>query len=245
MSSLRGSFPNSLTRLRKSLPGGRLPLLLLGALLAAVPAFAEMPAYLRAALGKFSAEIPPGWAYTLKTERDGRQTVERYDPTRPSTEQWTLLLSNGRPPTEEELAKYFKYKAGQSPGAMQSNFQKSDIEPGSITLVSEDAGRAEFTCAFREQSTHADKMLGHLGLHLTVCKQPAYVEKFTLELREPYSPVLWVKMRELVVEMGYAPPADGRPSLPSRSSSHFVGRIFLIRMEENLRFTYSDFAPPP
>ncbi len=213
-------------------------------LLATVTA-AAMPDYLRQALGKFSAEVPPGWAYSLTTERDGRQITERYDPSKPPAEQWILLLNAGRPPTQDELDKYAKYKASQAPGAVQATFQKGDIEPGSVELVHEDAERAEFTCSFREVSANADKMLGHLSLRLTVGKRQPHVEKFTLELRKPYSPVLGVQMRELVVTMDFAPPGDDRPSLPDRSSSHFVGRIFFVPVEENLRFSYSDFARVP
>jgi hypothetical protein len=55
--------------------------------------------------------------------------------------------------------------------------------------------------------------------------------------------VLGVKMRELTVQLLFAPPAAGRPSLPARGTSHFVGRIFLVPVEENLRFTYSEFTP--
>ena len=80
---------------------------------------------------------------------------------------------------------------------------------------------------------------------LTVAKRLTYVEKFALELREPYYPVLWVKMHELLVEMNFAPPDADRPSLPINSSSHFTGRIFLVPVEENLRCSYSDFARVP
>lgn len=201
-----------------------------------------MPDYLRQALGKFSAEVPPGWAYTLSTERDGRQITERYDPSKPPTEQWALLLTSGRPPTRDELDKYSKYKSGQAPGAVPATFQKSDIEPGSVELVHEDAERAEFICAFRDVATNADKMLGHLLLRLKVGKRQPHVERFTLELQKPYSPVLGVQMRELMVTMDFTQPGDERPCLPDRSSSHFIGRIFFVPVEENLRFSYSDFA---
>jgi hypothetical protein len=217
----------------------------LGSLLAATTATAELPAYLHEALGKFSPEVPREWAYTVMTERDGQRTTERFDASKPPEEQWQLLLIEGRKPTADELAKYFKYKAGQVPGATQATFQKNDIEPGSIELLREDALRAEFACAFREQSANSDKMLAHLRLRVTVAKQQPHVEKFALELREPYSPVLGVKMRELLVEMNFAPPGADRPSLPVRSSSHFLGRIFFVPVEENLRYTYSDFIRVP
>jgi hypothetical protein len=201
-----------------------------------------MPGFLRTALDSFRAEVPPDWAYTLTTEREGRLITERFDPSKPPAEQWALLRMDGRIPAKADLESYQKYKAGQAPGAMPATFNKGDIDPGSIELVREDPGRAEFTCKFRDQSANADKMLGHLRLRLTIRKLQPHVEKFTMELREPYSPVLTVRMRELVVTMEFAPPGDDRPSLPVRSSSHFLGSVFFISVEENLRFSYADFT---
>jgi hypothetical protein len=203
-----------------------------------------IPAFLRTALNQFSPEISPKWAYTMTTDRDGKSMTERFDPSKPPTEQWSLLLTENRPPTAGEQEKYFKYKASQAPGATRATFQVGDIEPGTVTLLKEDADQAEFNCAFREQASNSDKMLALLSLRLTVNKKQLYVEKFALELKEPYSPVLGVKMRELLVAMAFSPPGDN-PSLPVQSSSHFLGRIFFISMEENLHFAYSDFRRVP
>jgi hypothetical protein len=204
-----------------------------------------MPGFLRTALDSFRAEVPPDWAYTLTTEREGRLITERFDPSKPPAEQWALLRTGGQAPTRADLENYFKYKAGQAPGAMPATFNKGDIDPGSLALEHEDAERAEFTGRFREQSANADKMLGHVRLRLTVRKRPSYIEKFTMELREPYSPVLTVRMRELAVTMEFAPPGADRPSLPVTSSSHFLGSVFFMPVEENLRFSYADFTRVP
>lgn len=201
------------------------------------------PEYLHTALTNFSPEIPAKWAYTLTTERDGKQLVERFNPAKPPAEQWTLLRMEGHAATAEETEKYFKYKASQAPGAMQATFHKDDIEPGTLKLTHEDAAHAEYTSSFREQAANADKMLSHLQLVLSINKQSAFVENFRLTLNGPYSPVLTVKMNELVVTMDFSPPESSRPSLPSRSSSHFKGRIFLVPFEENISYQYSDFTP--
>lgn len=214
-------------------------------LLAALSAVGEVPDYFRTALASFSTEPPAGWAYTVVTVRnDDARTTARFDPSRPPGAQWTLLELNGRAPTEREAAQYIRARAGAGSSAPQGTFRKDDIDPASVTLVSEDDERGEFRCSFRDVATGADKMLGHLTLRLTVNKRQPHVERFVLELNEPYSPVLGVKMRELVVRMNFTPPSAGRPSLPQTNSSHFLGRIFFIGMEENLTLTYSDFARP-
>lgn len=211
--------------------------------LSALSAFAASPLYLQTALANFSPEVPPKWAYTLTTESKGKQLVERFDPAKAPTEQWTLLRTEGHAATAEDTEKYFKYKASQAPGAMQASFHKNDIEPGTLKLLHEDAVHAEYACSFREQSANADKMLSHLQLVLSINKSSASVVGFRLVLNAPYSPVLTVKMNELVVTTDFAPPENGRPSLPRRGSSHFKGRIFLVPFEENIEYQYSDFAP--
>jgi hypothetical protein len=232
-----------------SSPGCRRPrlnrwVLALGVLLAVASAAADVPDYVRAALGKFSPEVPAGWAYTLTTVRnEDKRATARFDPTKPPADQWTLLDLNGRAPTAKESAQYVRARAGGgNAAAAQGTFQKGDIDPASITLIREDADRGEFSCGFRAEATGADKMLGHLNLRLTVNKRQPHVEKFVLELKEPYSPVLGVKMRELLVQMSFTAPAADRPSLPAVNSSHFLGRIFFIGMEENLTLTYTDLV---
>lgn len=221
--------------------------LVLGILLAVASASAAVPDYVRAALGKFNPAVPAGWAYTLTTVRnDDARTTVRFDPAKPPAEQWTLLELNGRAPTAKESAQYARSRTGGGNSASpQGTFQRGDIDPASITLISEDTDRGEFLCGFRAESTGADKMLGHLRLRLTVNKHQPHVEKFALELKEAYSPVLGVTMRELLVQMSFTPPAGDRPSLPAVNSSHFLGRIFFIGVEENLTLTYTDLVRVP
>jgi hypothetical protein len=216
----------------------------LGALFCVVSAGAAVPDYVREALGKFHPEVPAGWAYTLTTVRNqDARTTARFDPSKPSAEQWALLDFNGRAPTAKEALQYARTRAGGgNSSAPQGTFQKGDIDPASITLLSEDTERAEFSCGFRAEATGPDKMLGHLRLRLTVNKRQPHVERFALELKEPYSPVLGVKMRALLVQMNFTPPGSDRPSLPAVNSSHFIGRIFFIGVEENLTLTYSDLV---
>ncbi len=210
--------------------------------LAALSASAEMPDYLRTALNGFTPAVPPGWACTITTTRNKDTLVERFDPSPATGHQWMLLQCHDRTPTSKEQEKYLRSRPpGISVGA-QANFQKNDIDPGSLALVREDAERAEFKCAFRQESTSADKMLGHLVLHLTVNKTRPHIEKYTLSLAEPYSPVLGVKMDELQVEARYTAPGAARPSLPLSHTSRFAGRIFFISTEETLLVTYQDFA---
>lgn len=203
---------------------------------------AETPGYLHAALADFHPGVPAGWAYTLTTIRNDRSITERFDPAKPPAGQWTLLETEGRAPTDNEREKYARARSAGA-GGTQANFEKADIDPGSIALLKEDDAQAEFTAAFRETSTGSDKMLGHLTLRLVVDKRVPHVTAYVLELKEAYTPVLGVKMNELRVEARFSSPVVGRPSLPLEMTSQFTGRIFFISTGENLRLIYRDHAP--
>ncbi len=237
MRSLNGSFPGC----RRLLERGWLAAVVLAV---ATAVRAEMPEYARAALNAFSPEPPAGWAYTLTTVRNEEaRATARFDPSQPPATRWTLLELNGAPASAGDVEKYARARASDTtPASAQGAFQRRDIDPATVTLVSETASQGEFTCRFREEAAGANKMLGHLVLRLTINKQLPYVEKYVLELQEPYSPILGVKMRELRVEGTFAAPSEGRPALPLRQTSHFVGRMFFIGVEENLALTYQNFA---
>jgi hypothetical protein len=196
---------------------------------------------LHSALTGFNTGMPPGWAYTLTTVRNDRPITERFDPAKPPAAQWTLLEIEGRVPTDDEQEKYHRARAAGA-GGTQANFEKTDIDPGSIALLKEDDVQAEFTAAFRETSTGSDKMLGHLTLRLIVDKHLPHVAAYVLELKDPYNPVLGVKMNQLRVEARFSAPREGRPSLLLEQTSQFTGRIFFISTGENLRLTYRDHA---
>ncbi len=207
----------------------------------AVAGRAEAPAYFREAFARFHPDVPPGWACTLTTTRGAESSVERGDPSRPLTERWTLLRRNGRPPTPEEIERHRNYRVATSTSALRATFQRGDIDVASVQLVREDAAEAEFRCRFR--SDLKDQLLDHLELRLTVRKQPAVVRQYELLLTEPFWPVLGLKMTELRVEMRFAPAAPGGPLLPASATSHFRGRLLLLKtIAEDVAVAYSDYV---
>lgn len=232
----RGAAPHRLVRLA-----------LLAGLALTLGQAAPQPDYLRTALAAFNPAVPSGWAYTQITTQNKITITERYDPAKPAAEQWTLIQHNGQPPTAKELSQYLPFKAAQASSLTQTVFSPSDIEPASLELLRENAARAVYTGRFRVAATAADKMLGHLQLQLTVNKQHSQIERVTLELLAPYSPVLGVKMNELTVTMDFALATAERPSLPTARTSHFSGRIMFFGNEENVHVIYDAYqqTPPP
>jgi hypothetical protein len=213
--------------------------------LAVLPAVAEMPDHLRTALANFNPGVPARWACTITTTRNEAILVERFDPSAAVGTQWTLLQYEGRSPTAKEQERYRQSRPPDSPVGPQATFQKADIEPGSLSLIREDADSAEYQGSFRKESTSADKMLGHLILRLTVAKRQPHVAAYSLSLADPYSPVLAVKMNELEVKATFTAATPTSPSLPATYTSRFKGRMLFFPTEETLQVVYSDFVQIP
>jgi hypothetical protein len=202
----------------------------------------ELPAYLTTALGRLGTEPPAGWACTLTTRRDGRISVERYDPSLPAGQQWTLQQTDGRPPTAQEADRYQRYRVTTNATAPHPVFQRGDIDVGSAQLVREDGREAEYRFRFREGLS--DTLLAHLQLTLVVDKALAAALKCTLQLTAPYSPVIGLKVDLLDVMTDLQPPQTGRPQLPALMVSRFHGRfLYFKEIQETLVITYSDFEP--
>ncbi|MFN5559873.1 MAG: hypothetical protein ACK5CF_03820 [Opitutaceae bacterium] len=81
-----------------------------------LPLLAEMPAPLQAAVDKLIADTDH-WAYTQEVreysrrgEPEGGPTIERYDPSKPDEEQWSLRLYKGRIPSESDVRSWKRRK---------------------------------------------------------------------------------------------------------------------------------------
>lgn len=218
------------------------PLLFLLCLLAlrTVAGAVDLPDYFQRAFAQLGTDAPRGWAYTLRTTRDGAVSVERFDPSRPKGGEWTLLERDGRAPDADDLERYLRYKAANTPQT-RATFEKGDVDLGSVVLAREDGDRAEFQAIFRGDVSAP--LLAHLALVLVIDKQAAVVERTELRLRAPFSSGLGMRMQELVVTTHYDPPVGDRPSLPRTTVSKFRGRMFFfVSVEEDLRVEFSDFA---
>jgi len=201
---------------------------------------AELPAYLKTALIRFSPEIPPDYAYTLTTQRGSDISVERFDPSRSLDQQWTLIQRNQQPATADENARYGSYRITTSPNA-RATFKRGDIDLGSLHLIRETTTIAVYQGRFREDL--ADPMLHHLDILLTVAKDSATIEQYVLQLIEPFSPVLTVKMLELRVETTLTTRSSPGLALPQHTTSRFRGRILIFKsIEEDIQTAYSDFV---
>lgn len=201
------------------------------------------PDYLAKALRDFPRQtIPSDLGYETVVARNGHRTRERHDPSRPAGEQWTLLEFAGRAPTADEITRHHVIRAkGGSGATYQADFTPAQIDRGSLHLEREDEGSAVFTGGFSEDAAQGDALLGRLSLRLTVDKRRGEIAAYELRLQRPYSPVLGVKISELVAGAEFHRPAGLDLALPRRTWSHFKGRIFLFPTREDLEVGFDGY----
>jgi hypothetical protein len=212
-----------------------------------VAVLAAQPDYLAKALRGFSSgKIPPDVGYVMEVTRNSHRIRERFDPARPAAEQWTLLEFAGRAPTPEEIAAHriSRAKGGES-ASFRADFTAADIDRSSLKLESENADTAVYSGAFTEDAAERDGFLGRLALRLTVDKRRAEVTAYEIRLLRPFSPVLGVKIHELVAGAEFHRPPGIDTQLPRRTWSRFKGRIFFSTTQEELDARYSDYARAP
>lgn len=195
---------------------------------------AAEPDWLELALARLPPPDEGRLACTLAIERNGQRSVERFDPRAAPAEQWTLVERHGSPPTPAEQAAYRRQRADPATGPAPAGLKSAQIDRASLQLVRESATHATLTGGFTEEAAATDKLLARLTLTLLVRKEPAAVVSYRLDLRQPFSPVLGVRMHELEAGAEYGPDGNIR-----RSWSRFQGRIFLRRVEERVSATFS------
>lgn len=209
---------------------------------------AALPDYLLKALRDFPrTTLPPDLGYAVEIIRNERRSRERYDPSLRPEERWILLELAGREPTGEEIARHRRSRSAGDSAAFQADFSAAQIDRDSLKLEAEDAGQAVFVGGFTEAAADDDTLLGRLVLRLTVDKRLGVLLAYELRLPRPFSPVLGVKIHELVAGAEFHRPPGLSYYLPRRTYSRFRGRVFLSSTSEDLEVRYGDYTvrPPP
>ncbi len=209
---------------------------LLATLAAAVeparPATAEETALLNDAL-KNTAQDPERWAYTESTVvqfgkgKDRKETVVRFDPSKPYEEQYTPLLIEGRAPTAKDLKKYRKkgeergrqrieelkrreLAAGDEKEAhLTINRSRAQLDLEHPLVAREEAERIVFEIPLRseDRAIPADK----LQIQVRVNRQARQLERATLRVLDAFRLKLVAKVKrgEASAEFSVVDPAYG------------------------------------
>lgn len=127
--------------------------LVLGSVSAARSAKADTPVLLNTAITKLVVGDDQ-WAYTQifrRTDRTGEDTVARFDPSKPTKEQWELVKLHGRIPTPEESAKW-RVKREQGGAQTDGRALVDLLDLPHATAVEEDGRRVRFEIPLKKNT---------------------------------------------------------------------------------------------
>lgn len=223
---------------------------LAAALLLSLPAAAHADALLDRIVADARAITPEDFAFTrtLRTEQrsgdkvETRATVERFDPTRPAAQRWTLVSVDGRVPTAQEAKDYAK---GMAQAIVPSYGRLARYFAGGGQRVAKD-GRVAYRTAKLPKGAltigKADLSSGAQAEVIVAEGPRPYVERLDLVSTKPVRMMLVAKVERLDATSRYKLLPDGRPVLVEQVSEmrgSMLGRAGTLRTVAS----FSDHRP--
>jgi hypothetical protein len=184
------------------------------------------------------------WAFTQRAvEYDDdkpRERLERYDPSQPGNNRWTLLAINGREPTPEEHAAWAKKK-------FKKNRRRIDTPIGDFfdfrdaKVLSETPKLVRYEVPLRSDKNwlfQTDKV----RVVVTVNKETAALEHLTASVREPVKVLLGLaKITAGSLDLSFLNFDDDAAPGPESAQPTGSARVVVSRFGERAEFTWSDF----
>ena len=221
-------------------------LLLLVALGHAAPA---PPSWLEQAVENWLGERDH-WAFTQRAVEyeDGkpRERLERYDPSRPGNQRWTLLAINGRMPTPEEHAAWARKKFKKNPRKIDTPigdfFDFNDAK-----ILSQTDKLVHYEVPLRRDKNwlfQTDKV----KVVVTVNKETRALEHLNASVREPVKVLLGLaRITAGKADLSFLNFDEDAPPGPESTQPTGTARVSVYKFGERVEFTWSDFkrvSPP-
>jgi hypothetical protein len=221
----------------------RSPTTLLFVCLVALTARAQLPDAVRPVIDNFRTDGARGWAYTQTNVAEGRKTIERFDPGQPEFVRWTLLETDGRVPTSQELQHYRERRARRVQTASPPPL-KEQLDLTTAELLEETAAVWRYRFHLKPGGED-DRAAIHMRATLVIHKASGTIEELAIASIEPFSPGFLIKVEEMRTVMTYSLAVPGEPSHLLRVEVRVRGRAILKAIDQHAVVTYSDFAPMP
>jgi len=212
---------------------------------AMAPELEGVPAPLAAALQKLMTD-EGRWAYTQTTQvydRAGRPEegpdVERYDPSQPDDEQWTLLQRKGRAPTDREVRAWKRKKEKE----MRRREEKSlgeVLDFVRATVQREEGPLVVYEVPLKPSASRrfpAEKFVAYL----TVNRERLELARFGLKAREAFRMVGVAKVEKVEIDAQFAAVDPQYAPQPQLIHASGTGRVLFFRVGASAEVRWSDF----
>jgi hypothetical protein len=205
---------------------------------------AEPPELLAAALMKLVAD-DGRWAYTQtvkKFDRRGRPDgvqLERFDPSQPEEEQWTLLVRNQRAPNDREQRSFQRKKERE----MRRREEKSlgeVIDFDRATVVQADADGVIYEVPLVPGASRRFPEEKFMVL-MTVHPERETLEHFALKAREAFRMVGVAKIDRVEIDVSFAIVDPAYAPQPSVIGASGAGRVLFFPVGGAAEITWTDF----
>jgi hypothetical protein len=206
-------------------------------------AAAPAPSLLEAAVEDWLGERDH-WAFTQRAvEYEGnrpRERLERYDPSQPGNDRWTLLAINGLPPSPEQHAAWAKKKFRKPRRKIDTplgdffDFRDAKIAAETPKLVHYEVPlRSDKNWLFQ-----TDKV----KVVVTINKTTRALEHLTAKVREPMKVLLGLaKITDGRVDLSFLTFDDDAAPGPETSQPTGSARMTVSKFGERAEYTWSDF----
>jgi hypothetical protein len=215
----------------------------------AAGARAQAPALLATALGRWAGgegEI----AFTQETRhflangelRDER--MERYDPSRPDNQRWSLTEVDGHAPSQAEQVKWESRKNSR-PRRKVGHAPSDYLDLDHAAQVGETAKVVRYRVPLRPEATRLLEVEA-IDVVLTVDKQSGNIVGVGAALKEPMRALLGLaRVTNLDVDVRLGPGDDESPNAPAEVEPGSTARVTISRLGRPVEYNWSEFKRVP
>jgi hypothetical protein len=204
---------------------------------------ADAPTALAAAIDRWAAERDH-WAFTQTVrEYDGdklkEQRIERFDPSRPDAERWTLLQIDGRAPTEREISAFRARKGARKKHAVRTPGDLIDF--GAVTVDAENDSEIRYLVPLRSDISlfvPTEKFV----VEVTINKRTQAIEHVSVGLRAPVRIALGIARVSVVnFELDFPRRDEALPPDPAHTQPEGRAAATMFKFGTRMEFEWSDF----
>lgn len=199
-------------------------------------------AILKAAGDALNDDYKQSWSYVETTVESEQTTVGTYDPREAIGERWELVSVDGKPPSEDQVAKFLEEKANDSDESEDDDDGLDSIaDPESLILIDETDSYWLYSFTPSPDDDDAD-FVKSLNATMKIIKDGPYISIIDMSSEQPFKPQFGVKIKEFSTTMRFGPAAVGGPIVPLSMDVLIKGRAFLaVGINETINISFTDY----
>ena len=207
-------------------------------------------ALFQSAIKAITWDFHEDWAFTVTSSGNDGDRVGRFDPTQPEGERWTLLMIDGRAPTDKESAEYAEndhhFGDGNSDDDDSDDNAIDMVEPETLQLVEETDDYWLLSFVPTDDDDDDDdvgrKVLESMQGTVKIIKDGEYLAYIDIHNERPIRPQFGVKMKKFLMHMSFGPIAgDGPVVMRSMDFAINLNAFVVVRVNEAESLAFSNF----